>query len=73
MAEHTFYSIHHVESVHFTTPLKHALHPALAIVQTPSRAYFVLKDNGMEVGCEEAGVAPLWMEVLGCTTKGTII
>lgn len=64
-------SHHHVESVHFVTAAKQPLHPALAIVQTPDREYLVLKDNGMEVGCEETGVAPVWMEVLGCSSTGT--
>lgn len=63
-------STHHVESVHLTTSSNEPLHPALAIVQTLARAYFVLRDNGLEVGCEEEGVSPLWMEVLGCDDKG---
>ncbi len=63
-------SHHHIESVHFTTCASVPLHPALAVVQTPGREYFILKDNGMEVGCEEDGVAPLWMEILSCDNKG---
>ncbi|KAI0693960.1 hypothetical protein BC835DRAFT_1039478 [Cytidiella melzeri] len=61
---------HHVESVHFATSAGVPLHPALAVIQTPSREHFILKDNGMEVGCEEDGVLSLWMELLGCDSKG---
>ena len=64
------FSHHHVESVHFATSVGLPYHPALATVQTPGREYFILKDNGMEVGCEEDGVAPLWMEILGCDRRG---
>ncbi|KAJ7935554.1 hypothetical protein B0H13DRAFT_1948487, partial [Mycena leptocephala] len=60
---------HHVESVHFTTSGR-ALHNALAIVQTPGRIYYILRDNGMQVGCEEEGVAEVWMNVLGCDNSG---
>ena len=63
---------HHVESVHFTTSGGKALHPALAVVQTPGREYYILKDNGMQVGCEEDGVAPVWMSVLGCNSLGGV-
>ncbi|OAX31507.1 hypothetical protein K503DRAFT_656301, partial [Rhizopogon vinicolor AM-OR11-026] len=55
---------HHVESVHFTTPKGVPFHPAPAVVQIPAREYIVLKDNGMQVGCEEHGVANVWMRVL---------
>ncbi|KAL5482551.1 hypothetical protein ACEPAI_9145 [Sanghuangporus weigelae] len=68
-----FLPAHHlVESVHFTTggPEIQNLHPALAIVQTPSREYFILRDNGMEIGCEEDGVWPVWRELLGCDARG---
>ncbi|KAJ3519242.1 hypothetical protein NM688_g9329 [Phlebia brevispora] len=63
---------HHVESVHLVAPhgSLRPMHPALAVVQTTARAYFVLRDNGMQVGCEEDGVSPLWMEVLRCDEKG---
>ncbi|KAH9890051.1 hypothetical protein C8Q73DRAFT_706477 [Cubamyces lactineus] len=61
---------HHVESVHFTTPCGEPLHSALAAVQTPHREYFILRDNGMQVGCEEEGVAAIWQEVLGCDRIG---
>ncbi|KAJ6584873.1 hypothetical protein B0H19DRAFT_1015632 [Mycena capillaripes] len=60
---------HHVESVHFTTSGR-ALHNALAIVQTPGRIYFILRDNGMQVGCEEDGVGEVWMSILGCNNSG---
>ena len=46
------------------------LHPALAVVQTPAREYYVLRDNGFEVGCEEEGVAGIWMRILGCDARG---
>ncbi|KAJ4482205.1 hypothetical protein J3R30DRAFT_3457761 [Lentinula aciculospora] len=61
---------HHVESVHFTTAQGRSLHPALAVIQTPARAYYVLRDNGMQVGCEEDGVADVWMKILGCEPNG---
>lgn len=46
------------------------LHPALAAVQTPGREYYILRDNGMQVGCEEEGVALVWMGLLGCDALG---
>lgn len=55
--------------MHFTTSGR-ALHTALAIVQTPGRIYFILRDNGMQVGCEEEGVAEVWMNILGCDNSG---
>ncbi|KAL1950765.1 hypothetical protein VTO73DRAFT_5889 [Trametes versicolor] len=61
---------HHVESVHFTSSGGNGLHPALATVQTPHREYYILRDNGMQVGCEEDGVAAVWQEVLGCDHRG---
>ncbi|KAG1742363.1 uncharacterized protein EDB91DRAFT_1128833 [Suillus paluster] len=64
---------HHVESVHFTTPKGVPLHPALAVMQTPAREYIILKDNGMQVGCEEDGVAEVWMQVLGCDNNGIVV
>ncbi|KIP04667.1 hypothetical protein PHLGIDRAFT_183223 [Phlebiopsis gigantea 11061_1 CR5-6] len=64
---------HHVESVHFHTSSGAPLHPALAVIQTPSREYYVLRENGMQVGSEEEGVAPLWMEVIGCDSQGLAI
>ncbi|KAH9045038.1 hypothetical protein EDB84DRAFT_1576256, partial [Lactarius hengduanensis] len=57
---------HHVESVHLTATGWSLLHQALAVVQTPAREYYILRDNGMEVGCEEDGVARVWMRILGC-------
>ncbi|KAG2155813.1 uncharacterized protein EDB93DRAFT_1080161 [Suillus bovinus] len=64
---------HHVESVHLTSPKGVPLHSALAVIQTPAREYIVLKDNGMQVGCEEDGVANVWMHVLGCDKNGMTI
>ncbi|KAK0487319.1 hypothetical protein IW261DRAFT_1391481 [Armillaria novae-zelandiae] len=61
---------HHVESVHVGTAGGAPLHPALAVVQTPGREYFVLRDNGMQVGCEEEGVGGVWMRLLGCESSG---
>ncbi|VDC05574.1 unnamed protein product [Peniophora sp. CBMAI 1063] len=61
---------HHVESVHFTAIGDQSLHPALAIIQTPAREYFILRDNGMQVGCEEDGVVEMWQKVLGCDAHG---
>lgn len=66
-------SHHHVESVHFTTRKGVPFHPALAVIQTPTREYIVLKDNGMQVGCEEDGVANVWMHVLGCDQNGIAV
>ncbi|PCH39764.1 hypothetical protein WOLCODRAFT_67849 [Wolfiporia cocos MD-104 SS10] len=61
---------HHVESVHFTTSCGRTMHGALASVQTPHREYYILRDNGMQVGCEEEGVALVWQEVLKCDARG---
>ncbi|KAG6868614.1 hypothetical protein C0993_000417 [Termitomyces sp. T159_Od127] len=61
---------HHVESVHFTSSDREPLHCAVAIVQTPAREYFILKDNGMQIGCEEDGVANVWMELIKCDEGG---
>ncbi|KAK0221972.1 hypothetical protein IW262DRAFT_1377186 [Armillaria fumosa] len=61
---------HHVESVHVRTARGEQLHPALAMVQTPGREYFVLRDNGMQVGCEEEGVGEVWMGLLECDSSG---
>ncbi|KAH9038234.1 hypothetical protein EDB85DRAFT_529060 [Lactarius pseudohatsudake] len=61
---------HHVESVHLTATGGGLLHQALAVVQTPAREYYILRDNGMEVGCEEDGVARVWMRILGCNCRG---
>jgi hypothetical protein len=61
---------HHVESVHFTTASGRSLHTALGVIQTPGREYYVLKDNGMQVGCEEEGIAEVWMEAIGCSRTG---
>jgi len=62
---------HHVESVHFTTTSGVALHPAVASIQTLHREYFVLRDNGLQIGCEEEGVGEVWMGILGCAVDGT--
>ncbi|KAF8120573.1 hypothetical protein EV363DRAFT_1589631 [Boletus edulis] len=61
---------HHVESVHFTTYKGEALHGAVAVVQTPGREYYVLRDNGMQVGCEEEGIPEVWQRILGCDALG---
>ncbi|KAH8994325.1 hypothetical protein EDB86DRAFT_3044932 [Lactarius hatsudake] len=61
---------HHVEGVHLTATGGSLLHQALAVVQTPAREYYILRDNGMEVGCEEDGVARVWMRILGCNSRG---
>ncbi|KIL67864.1 hypothetical protein M378DRAFT_984157 [Amanita muscaria Koide BX008] len=62
---------HYVESVHLMSAKKRPLHSALAVVQTPGREYFILRDNGMQVGCEEEGVSAVWMLMLGCCNDGT--
>ncbi|KAH7885373.1 hypothetical protein F5I97DRAFT_1810885 [Phlebopus sp. FC_14] len=61
---------HHVESVHFTTSCGQDLHPVLAVVQTTQREYYILRENGMQVGCEEDGVADIWMHILQCDSQG---
>ncbi|KAF8550818.1 hypothetical protein OG21DRAFT_1419114, partial [Imleria badia] len=61
---------HHIESVHFATSTGEALHGAVAVVQTPGREYYVLRDNGMQVGCEEEGIPEVWQRILGCDTLG---
>ncbi|EJD35137.1 hypothetical protein AURDEDRAFT_175770 [Auricularia subglabra TFB-10046 SS5] len=65
---------HYVECVSFVSskPVQ-PLHPALAAVQTPGREYIVLRDTGMHVGCEEDGVAEVWMKILGCDTRGVAL
>ncbi|KAL1758422.1 hypothetical protein FB107DRAFT_207218 [Schizophyllum commune] len=64
---------HHVESVHLATSKGTALHTAAAVVQTPGREYYILRDNGMQIGCEEDGVADLFREMLGCDRHGVAI
>ncbi|KZP31480.1 hypothetical protein FIBSPDRAFT_776099, partial [Athelia psychrophila] len=61
---------HHVESLHFTTADGTALHHALAVVQTPGREYYIFRDNGMQVGCEEDGVGDVWRSLLRCSPCG---
>ncbi|EMD40290.1 hypothetical protein CERSUDRAFT_148183 [Gelatoporia subvermispora B] len=63
---------HYIESIHFTSSGR-PLHAALAVVQTPHRAYYILRDNGMQIGCEEDGVAEIWQEVLGCDASGRML
>ncbi|KAF8630847.1 hypothetical protein AX17_005206 [Amanita inopinata Kibby_2008] len=63
---------HHVESVHLGTRKGQPLHAALAVVQTACREYYILKDNGMQVGCEEEGVSRVWMSILACNGDGTL-
>lgn len=65
-------SHHHIESVHFTTSKGEALHGGVAIVQTPGREYYVLRDNGMQVGCEEEGIPKVWQEIIGCDILGRV-
>ncbi|KAJ7288459.1 hypothetical protein C8J57DRAFT_1166183 [Mycena rebaudengoi] len=66
---------HHVESIHFTASgcAGVPLHAALAVVQTPGREYFIFRDNGMQVGCEEDGVAEVWMKILHCDSSGVAL
>ncbi|KAA1469769.1 hypothetical protein DENSPDRAFT_773681, partial [Dentipellis sp. KUC8613] len=61
---------HHVESVHFTAASCAPLHPAIAVIHTLAREYFVLKDNGMQIGCEEDGIVDVWQGILGCDQSG---
>ncbi|CCL98412.1 uncharacterized protein FIBRA_00409 [Fibroporia radiculosa] len=61
---------HHIESVYFTASEGQQLHAALAVVQTPHRSYYILRDNGMQVGCEEDGIGLLWQQLLGCDASG---
>jgi hypothetical protein len=62
---------HHVESVHLAAANGRALHAALAIVQTPARAFWVLRANGLPIGCEDAGgVADAWQALLWCNAEG---
>ncbi|KAG9026935.1 hypothetical protein FS842_004980, partial [Serendipita sp. 407] len=46
---------HHVESIHFTSISGREFHTAIASVQTTHREYFVLRDNGLQIGSEEEG------------------
>ncbi|KLO12214.1 hypothetical protein SCHPADRAFT_875780 [Schizopora paradoxa] len=63
-------SHHLVESVHVMTAGGKNLHKELAVVQTPGREYFILRENGMEVGCEEDGVWDVWRNILSCDSRG---
>jgi hypothetical protein len=63
---------HHVESVHFSAAGGAHLHAALAVVQTPAREVYLLRDNGMQVGTEEEGVADVWRTVIGCDARGVV-
>ncbi|PVG02724.1 hypothetical protein CPB86DRAFT_696489 [Serendipita vermifera] len=62
---------HHVESAHLHTRTGSAYHPAVASVQTVHREYFVLRDNGLQIGCEESGLSETWMTILSCRGDGT--
>ncbi|KIK95319.1 hypothetical protein PAXRUDRAFT_33048 [Paxillus rubicundulus Ve08.2h10] len=64
---------HHVESIHFITSKGEDLHRAVAVVQTPAREYYILRENGMQVGCEEDGVAEVWQQILRCDNKGRAV
>ncbi|KAI0042156.1 hypothetical protein FA95DRAFT_1564602 [Auriscalpium vulgare] len=64
---------HHVESAHLTASGGQPLHPALAVIQTQTREYFILRDNGMQVGCEEEGVGEVWQRFLGCNGRGIAV
>ena len=66
-------SHHHVESVHLATSKGTALHAAVAAVQTPGREYYILRDNGMQIGCEEDGVAEVFREMLACGRHGVAL
>lgn len=73
-AQLTSWSRHHqIESVHFTASDGRPLHPALASIQTLAREYYVLRDNAMQVGSEEDGVAEVWRRVLGCDWNGILV
>ncbi|TFK27997.1 hypothetical protein FA15DRAFT_753800 [Coprinopsis marcescibilis] len=61
---------HLIESVHFTSRDGKCLHPAVAVVQTPGREYYILKDNGMQIGCEEDGIPLVWRNILSCDCYG---
>lgn len=61
---------HNVESLHFTTSDGQDLHHAIAVVQTSNREYYILKDNGMQIGCEEDGIPLAWRRLLACTSTG---
>jgi len=45
-------------------------HPAVASVQTQAREVFLLRDTGQEIGTEEEGIGPVWMDLLGCSEGG---
>lgn len=61
---------HYVETVAFKTASGKPLHNALAALQTPSREYLILRETGLTVGCEEDGLAPVWMDLLQCDERG---
>jgi hypothetical protein len=60
-----------VESVHFVSSSGRPFHPAVASVQTPHREYFVLRENGLQIGCEEDGISETWMDILGVLRDGS--
>jgi len=63
-------SCNYVGSLHFADVKGRPFHPAVASVQTQSREVFILRDTGQEIGTEEAGVQPVWMELLDCDAVG---
>ncbi|KAF6757496.1 hypothetical protein DFP72DRAFT_891291 [Ephemerocybe angulata] len=63
-------SHHLIESVHLKSKYNLPFHLAIAGVQTPGREYYILRDNGLQIGCEEDGVAPVWMDIIGCDSNG---
>lgn len=67
----SLYRHHHVESVHFTSTSGQPFHSAIASILTPHREYFILRENGLQIGCEEEGVGEAWMEILRVMKDGT--
>ncbi|KAF8335438.1 uncharacterized protein EI90DRAFT_3287941 [Cantharellus anzutake] len=62
---------HTFESIHLMNTHGIPLHPAIAVVQTPARQYYILRDTGQEIGCEEAGgVYWCWLDVVRCQEDG---
>ncbi|KAF9513336.1 hypothetical protein BS47DRAFT_1317640 [Hydnum rufescens UP504] len=60
---------HYVESIHFSSRGK-PLHPAIAVVMTPAREYYILRDTGTSIGSEESGLYPAWARAIRCSQLG---
>ncbi|KAG8885885.1 hypothetical protein FRB97_009047 [Tulasnella sp. 331] len=63
-------SCNYVESVHFKDQRQSAFHLSVASIQTQAREVFLLRETGQEIGMEEEGIRPVWMDLLSCSAGG---